>query len=149
MIFKCSICYFQVGNFKVRLKLWLRRLFFESATTLVTRNSSGVAADGHSPYIVSQWKWMMVIIDRSKAYMTGSSNDECERRQQVDGMVWYLVSPLLSQHESPAQHPSSAQGNGRHRNFTTVSFFLSSLCVCVCALNTTVPFHQVLVPAIH
>ena len=94
----------------------------------------------------------MVIIDWSKAYMTGSSNDECERRQQVDSIVWYLVSPLLSQHESPAQHPSSAQGNGKHGNLSCLSpqsLSLSSLSVCVCKLNTIVPFHQVLVSATH
>lgn len=45
------------------------------ATTCVTHNSSYIAADGYSPYTVSCWKWMMAIIDRSKAYMTGSSND--------------------------------------------------------------------------
>lgn len=115
----------------------------ERATTRLTHNSSYVAADGHSPYIASRWKWMMVIIDRSKAYMTGSSNDECARRQQVDSMVWYLVSPLLSQRESPAQHPSSAQGNGKHGNLfclspQSFSFYPPFVCVCV---HSTQLFH--------
>lgn len=108
-------------------------------------NSCYFAADGHSLYIVCWWKWMMVIIDRSKAYMTGSSNDKCERKQQVDSMVWYLASPLLSQRESPAQHPPSAQGNGKHRNLfclspQSLSLYPPFVCVCVCAHSTQL-FH--------
>lgn len=124
---------------------------FLRASTWVTHNTGDVAADGR---IVIWWEWKMVIIDQSKACMTGSSNDKCERRQQVDS----VVSPLLSQRESPAQHPSMCSREWKtwksFLSFTTVSFFfIIPLCVCVrlyvCALNTTVPFHQVLVPATH
>lgn len=75
---------------------------------------------------VSSCKWMMVIIDQSKAYMTGSANDKCERSQQVDS----IIPPLLSQHESPAQHPTVLRGmeNTESSPFTTVSFFSSCLC---------------------
>lgn len=127
-----------------------------TAATCVSHNSTYTAADGHSPYIVSCWKWMMVIIDRSKASLTGSSNDECKGSQQVDSIVWYLVSPLLSQRESPVQHPSSAQGNGNEEFFFSVCLSTRYLplnppfvCVCVCKINMTVPFHQVLVSATH
>lgn len=68
----------------------------------------------------------MVIIDQSKAYMTGSANDKCERSQQGDS----IIPPLLSQHESPAQHPTVLRGmeNTESSPFTTVSFFSSCLC---------------------
>lgn len=64
----------------------------------MTHNSRYIAADGHSPYIVSSMKWMMVIIDQGMAYMTGSSNDECEGRQQVDRRVGYYNSFLPFYH---------------------------------------------------
>lgn len=62
--------------------------------------------------------------------------------------------PLLSQLESPVQHPSRARGNEKHQNLFCLSpQFLSPLAhlpfVHVCILNTTVPFNQVLVSATH
>lgn len=77
-------------------------------------------------YIVSWCKWMMVIIDQSKVYMTGSANDKCERSQRVDS----IIPPLLSQQESLAQHPAVLRGmeNTESSPFTTVSFFFPCLC---------------------
>lgn len=100
------------------------------ASTRMTHNSGDVAADGH---IVICWKRMTAIIDQSQACVTGPSNDKCETRQQVDG----IASPLLSQRESPS--PTYLWCSRERKtwksflSFTTVSFFSSSLCVCVCA----------------
>lgn len=91
----------------------------------------------------------MVIIDHGEVWMT----DECERRQQVDRGVWYFSFPLLSQLESPVQHPPRARGNEKHQNLFCLSpQFLSPVplpFVHACILNTTVPFNQVLVSATH
>ena len=73
--------------------------------------------------------------------MTGSSNDECWRRQQVDSIVWYFVSPLLSQRDIPSTTSFQCSREWKTRksflSFTTVSFLsIPPLCVCVCTQHS-------------
>lgn len=80
----------------------------------------------------------MVIIDQSEAFTTGSANDKCERRQQVDS----IILPLLSQYGSSEQHPTVLRGteNTESSPFTTVFFFLSSLCERVRVYRHALPY---------
>lgn len=123
--------------FHLQYFLWYGTKYYYS--TWLTCTSSSAWTDGHSLFIAWWWKWMTVIIDQSRGWMTGSSDDGCERRRQVDGGVWFLLPPLLitAWALSITSCQGSKQGNLCFRHSISHS----------APPRVAVSFHQVLVAA--
>lgn len=121
----------------------------------MTHNSRYITADGHSPYIVSSMKWMMVIIDQGMAsiwqvHLMMNVREDSRWTEEWDTVTRF--SPFITAWVPATTSFLCSRDWKTWKSFLSLAsapLLPSSLCVCALMLNTTVPFHQVLVSATH